>query len=141
MSGGRHGFTLIELLVVIVIIGILAAVAWPAYESQVRKNRRTDGVSAMENARQALIAFRSDQGAFPLGPGFEPVPAEALEVPSLRREALEMVFGVWANKDPSAAAPGHPLDPPQAQGEGRTDAERGEGRPARFAPWTGCLSS
>jgi type IV pilus assembly protein PilE len=41
-----RGFTLIELMVAVVIVGILAAVAYPSYQSQVRKSRRTDARNA-----------------------------------------------------------------------------------------------
>ena len=36
----RRGFTLIEILIVVAVIGILAAIAYPAYQDQVRKSRR-----------------------------------------------------------------------------------------------------
>jgi type IV pilus assembly protein PilE len=37
-----RGFTLIELMIVIVIVGLLAAIAWPQYQGFVRKTRATD---------------------------------------------------------------------------------------------------
>jgi type IV pilus assembly protein PilE len=51
---GMHGVTLIELMVVIVIIGILVAIAYPGYQSQMQKTRRADGQAALLNAAQAL---------------------------------------------------------------------------------------
>jgi len=48
MSNSQRGVTLIELLVVIVIIGILAAIAYPSYRNQVMRSNRTEARVALE---------------------------------------------------------------------------------------------
>jgi type IV pilus assembly protein PilA len=59
---GEGGFTLIELLVVIVIMGILAGIALPAFLSQKEKANDSAAKSLVRTAQTAAEAFSTDHG-------------------------------------------------------------------------------
>ena len=54
MNTAQKGFTLIELMIVIAIIGILAAIALPAYQDYTVRSRVTEGFNLAEPAKTAL---------------------------------------------------------------------------------------
>jgi len=61
----RRGFTLIEILIVVVIIGILATVAIPAYFKYVRKGYAADAKIQIKNIYMSADIFKQNNGEYP----------------------------------------------------------------------------
>ena len=59
-----RGFTLIELMIVVAVVGILAGVAYPAYQESGRRAKRSDGRGALLDAVTRLERFYSDNNQY-----------------------------------------------------------------------------
>ena len=61
----QQGFTLIELMIVVAIIGILAAIAIPAYQDYTIRAQVSEGLNLTGACKAAVTEFYQDQGVFP----------------------------------------------------------------------------
>ena len=61
----QQGFTLIELMIVVAIIGILAAIAIPAYQDYTIRAQVSEGLSLTGAAKVAATEYWQDRGEFP----------------------------------------------------------------------------
>ena len=64
-KGKQKGFTLIELMIVVAIIGILAAVAIPAYQDYTAKAQVSEAFSLASSAKAAVSLVHAETGTFP----------------------------------------------------------------------------
>ena len=61
----QKGFTLIELMIVIAIIGILAAIAIPAYQDYTIRSQATEGLTLAGSVQVAVADYYAQNGSWP----------------------------------------------------------------------------
>jgi type IV pilus assembly protein PilA len=65
MKAVQKGFTLIELMIVVAIIGILAAIALPAYQDYTIRSQVSEGPSLSEGLKTAVADYYASNGDWP----------------------------------------------------------------------------
>ena len=65
MKRVQQGFTLIELMIVVAIVGILAAIALPAYQDYVIRSKMSEGEAAVAACKTSVSEYLSTKNVMP----------------------------------------------------------------------------
>jgi len=103
MRTAQKGFTLIELMIVVAIIGILATVALPAYQTYSIRAQVSEGLNLTGPLVQAVAEYHIDNGAFPADNAAAALPPAAAYAGSyvssiaVNGDSIDILYGNKAN--------------------------------------------
>ena len=66
IQGDMQGMTLVELMIVVVIVSILAAVAIPIYQANVKRGKASEADASLGSIRTALRVYYAENAAYPV---------------------------------------------------------------------------
>jgi type IV pilus assembly protein PilA len=103
MKAIQKGFTLIELMIVVAIIGILAAIAIPAYQDYTIRSQVTEGLNLASSVKAAVAESFADKGVWPadltaLGITNEPS-GKYVQYIRVEDGTINITYGIDANAD------------------------------------------
>lgn len=64
-SRQQQAFTLVEILITLVVIGALAAIAIPSYQSYLERNKRSPAIKDIAELSMAIERFHTENGTYP----------------------------------------------------------------------------
>ncbi|HHS1657025.1 TPA: pilin [Neisseria meningitidis] len=94
MNTLQKGFTLIELMIVIAIVGILAAVALPAYQDYTARAQVSEAILLAEGQKSAVTEYYLNHGEWPANNSSAGVASSATDIKGKYVEKVEVKNGV-----------------------------------------------
>ncbi|MBW3995954.1 pilin [Neisseria meningitidis] len=94
MNTLQKGFTLIELMIVIAIVGILAAVALPAYQDYTARAQVSEAILLAEGQKSAVTEYYLNHGIWPGGNSDAGVASTATDIKGKYVQSVEVKNGV-----------------------------------------------
>ncbi|MFW0687089.1 pilin [Neisseria meningitidis] len=94
MNTLQKGFTLIELMIVIAIVGILAAVALPAYQDYTARAQVSEAILLAEGQKSAVTEYYLNHGIWPANNNSAGVASSASDIKGKYVEKVEVAKGV-----------------------------------------------
>ncbi|HFA2831970.1 TPA: pilin, partial [Neisseria gonorrhoeae] len=94
MNTLQKGFTLIELMIVIAIVGILAAVALPAYQDYTARAQVSEAILLAEGQKSAVAGYYLNNGEWPENNGDAGVASSPTDIKGKYVQKVEVNNGV-----------------------------------------------
>ncbi|HFC4387764.1 TPA: pilin, partial [Neisseria gonorrhoeae] len=98
MNTLQKGFTLIELMIVIAIVGILAAVALPAYQDYTARAQVSEAILLAEGQKSAVAGYYLNNGKWPADNGAAGVASSATDIKGKYVQSVTVANGVVTAK-------------------------------------------